>query len=302
MRKVLKWAGIVIGAGLLVLVLAAAGVWVNAARHAGRSYAVAPLVPPIPHDSASLARGRHVVEAITKCASCHGDDLGGQKLVDNAVFARIYAPNLTRGTGGVGARLSDTDWVRAIRFGVGHDGKALAIMPSDEYAHLSDADLAAAIAYVKRAPPVDRGTPTRKFGPVGTALIGTGKIALFRAEISGGNPQPVSAPDPADTLGYGRYLVDAGGCKGCHGPGLSGRAIGDGPPGAVPASNLTRDGIAGTYTEAEFVRVLRTGKRPGGAALNDFMPWRYVGLMTDPELHAVWRYLQSVPARPFGQH
>lgn len=302
MRKVLKWAGIVITAVLLILVLAAAGIWVNSARHAGRVYTIAPRVPPIPSDSASLARGRHVVEAIAKCAGCHGDDLGGQKLVDNAVFARIYAPNLTRGTGGVGARLSDADWVRAIRFGVGPDGKALAIMPSDEFAHLSDADLAAAIAYVKRVPPVDRATPVRKFGPVGTALIGTGKIALFRAEVSGWNPQTVPAPDPADTLGYGSYLVEAAGCRGCHGPGLSGGAMADGPPGAVPASNLTRDGIAGTYAEEDFVRVLRTGKRPGGTALNDFMPWPYVGRMTDAELHAVWRYLQSVPARPFGQH
>jgi mono/diheme cytochrome c family protein len=218
------------------------------------------------------------------------------------VFARIYSSNLTRGTGGVGGRLSDADWVRAIRFGVGHDGRALAIMPSDESAHLSDADLGAAIAYVKRAPPVDRATPARKFGPVGTALIGTGKIALFRAEFSGANPQTVPAPDPADTLGYGRYLVEAGGCKGCHGPGLSGGAVGDAPPGTVPASNLTRDGIAGTYTEADFIGVLRSGKRPGGTALNDFMPWPYVGRLTDAELHAVWRYLQSVPARPFGQH
>ena len=302
MHKVLKWAGIVISAVLLIIVLVAAGIWVNSARHAGRVYTVAPRVPPIPGDSASLARGRHVVEAIAKCAHCHGDDLGGRKVVDNAAFARIYAPNLTRGTGGWHARLTDADWVRAIRFGVGPDGKALALMPSDAYAYLSDADLAAAIAYVKQVPPVDRTTPARKFGPVSTALLGAGKLPLFRAELSGSNPQTVPAPDPADTVAYGRYLVEAGGCKGCHGPALSGGSAADGPPGAPAASNLTRDGVAGTYSEADFVRVLRTGKRPGGAALNDFMPWPYVGRMTDAELHAVWRYLQSVPAKAFGQH
>jgi cytochrome c553 len=302
MRKILKWAGIGIGVLLLILVLAAAGIWANSRRHAGHHYSITPQVPPIPGDSASLARGRHVVEAIAKCSGCHGDDLGGQKLVDDAAFARIYAPNLTYGTGGVGRQLSDADWVRAIRFGVGPDGRALAIMPSDEFAHLSDADLAAAIAYVKRMPPVDRATPSRKFGPVGTALIGTGMVPVFHAEASTANPQSVPAPDPADTLAYGRYLVEVGGCKGCHGPGLSGGAIGGGPPGAPPASNLTRSGIAGTYSEAEFVSVLRTGKRPGGAALNDFMPWPYVGRMTDAEMHAVWKYLQSVPPRAFGKH
>jgi mono/diheme cytochrome c family protein len=302
MRKILKWAGIAIGALLLILVLAAAGVWINSSRQAGRSYTIVPTVPPIASDSASLARGRHVVEAIAKCVGCHGDDLGGQKLVDNAMFARIYAPNLTRGAGGVGGQLSDADWVRAIRFGVGPNGKALAIMPADEFGHLSDADLASAIAYVRRVPPVDRTTPARKFGPVGTALIGTGMAPVFHAEVARGNPQSVPSPNPADTLAYGSYLVETGGCKGCHGPGLSGGAVASGPPGAPPASNLTRDGIAGTYSEAEFVGVLRTGKRPGGAALNEFMPWPYVGRMTDAELHAVWRYLQSVPARPWGKH
>jgi mono/diheme cytochrome c family protein len=301
MGKVLKWAGIVVGAVLLVIVLIAAGVWFNSSRHASRTYAISPRVPPFPTDSASLARGRHVVFAIAKCAGCHGDDLGGHKLVDDPAFARIYAPNLTRGEGGVGGRLSDADWMRAVRFGVGRDGKGLAIMPSNEFVHLSDADLAAAIAYVKGAPAVNRTTPTRKLGPIATALVGTGKVRLFRTEVTPHDVQSVAAPNQADTIALGRYLVDAGGCAGCHGPGLAGGPIPVAPPGTVPASNLTRGGIAGTYTEAQFVAALRTGKRPGGAALNEFMPWPYVGQMTDAELHAVWRYLQSVPARSYGE-
>ena len=301
MRKVLKWAGIVAGSVVAVLVLSAAGVVLNARRHAARTYAISPRVPPFPTDSASLARGRHLGVAIAKCTDCHGEDLGGNKLVDIPSFARIYAPNLTRGAGGVGGQLSDGDWVRAVRFGVGPTGRVLAVMPSNELSHLSDADLAAVIAWVRRAPPVDRTTPSVKLGPIGTMLVGTGKVTLYKADVTDRTIQSVPAPDPADTVAVGRYLVAAGGCEGCHGATLAGGPIADSPPGTVPAANLTRGGIAGTYTEAQFVEELRTGKRPGGAPLNDFMPWRYVGQMTDAELHAVWVYLQSLPSRTFGE-
>ena len=301
MGKVLKWTAIAVGVVVLVLVCAAAGVWYNAGRHAARTWVVTPRVPPFPSDSASLARGRHVAFAIAKCADCHGEDLGGHVLVDVPSFARIYAPNLTRGAGGVGGQLSDADWVRAVRFGVAPNGRGLAVMPSNEFIHLSDADLAAVIAWAKCVPPVSRTTPPVKLGPIGKTLVGTGKVVLYRTELTDRSLQSVPAPDPSDTLAVVRYLVEAGGCQGCHGADLAGGPIAEAPPGTVPASNLTRGGIAGAYTEAQFVAELRTGKRPGGAPLADFMPWRYVGQMTDAELHAVWAYLQSVPARGFAK-
>ena len=82
-------------------------------------------------------------------------------------------------------------------------------------------------------------------------------------------------------------------CRNCHGATLAGGPIAEAPPGTVPASDLTPGGIAGMYTEAQFVAELRTGRRPGGAPLNEFMPWRYVGQLTDAELHAVWRTTSS---------
>ena len=300
MGKVLRWAAIVVGALLLVVVLSGAGVVYNAHRHAARTYAITPRVPALPTDSASLARGRHVAFAIAKCADCHGEDLGGRKLVDVPSFARIWAPNLTRGAGGVGGQLSDADWVRAVRYGVAPNGRGLAVMPSNEFIHLSDADLAAVIAWARRVAPVDRTTPPVKLGPIGLGLVGSGKVVLYKAELTDAGIQSVAAPDPADTLAVGRYLVAAGGCAGCHGAALSGGPIAEAPPGTVPASNLTPGGIAGTYTEAQFVEEMRTGKRPGGAPLNDFMPWRYIGQMTDGELHAVWLYLKSIPSRQYG--
>ncbi|MDQ6831420.1 MAG: hypothetical protein M3081_21375 [Gemmatimonadota bacterium] len=64
--------------------------------------------------------------AIAKCAGCHGDDLGGNAVIEGGAFGRVYAPNITRGTGGVGSVMaSDVDWVRAIRHGVAPAGRAL---------------------------------------------------------------------------------------------------------------------------------------------------------------------------------
>ena len=72
-----------------------------------------------------------------------------------------------------------------------------------------------------------------------------------------------------------------------------------GPPDLPLASNLTPAGL-GAWTEADFVRALREGRRPDGSAINEFMPWRGYGAMTDSELRALWLYLRSVPPRATG--
>jgi hypothetical protein len=53
------------------------------------------------------------------------------------------------GDGGVGATLTPEIIERAVRHGVGHDGRALRIMPSDDFQYLSDDDTRAVIAYVQ---------------------------------------------------------------------------------------------------------------------------------------------------------
>jgi hypothetical protein len=65
---------------------------------------------------------------------------------------------------------------------------------------------------------------------------------------------------------------------------------------------LTREGNIGRWTEEQFVQVLRSGARPDGSKLNDAMPWKLAGQMTDVEMHALYTYLRSVPPRAFGNH
>ena len=251
----------------------------------------------VPTDAASIARGEHLVRAITNCTLCHGEDLGGRVYSSSAAIGTIAGPNLTRGRGGIGGELTPVDVERALRRGTHRDGRSLVVMPSEVFTHLSQQDLAEIVAYVGQVPPVDREVPPTRFGPVGRALLAFGKMNIL---VAGKTPR-VTVPDsvlPEATPTYGRYLADIAGCHGCHGTGLSGGPVA-GPPGLPPASNLTTAGI-GDWTEADFVRAMRNGRRPDGSSLDPFMPWEVFGKMTDDELHALWLYLRSVPARAFG--
>jgi hypothetical protein len=49
-----------------------------------------------------------------------------------------------------------------------------------------------------------------------------------------------------------------------------------------------------SWTEADFIRAMRTGQRPDGTMITPFMPWLYLGQMTDDELGAVWLHLRTV--------
>jgi hypothetical protein len=130
-------------------------------------------------------------------------------------------------------------------------------------------------------------------------LFAAGQLPLQAADnIDHLAPRP-PAPQQAVTPEYGQYLALNAGCPSCHGPGLSGGKIPQAPPGTVPAANITPAGI-GNWTEAEFIRALRTGLRPDGRVLNTFMPWPYYAQMTDDELKAIWRFLQAVPPRATG--
>jgi mono/diheme cytochrome c family protein len=300
MRRVLTWVGIVIGGLLGLIVLAVVGIYVVSGARLGRTYAIQPAPVAIPTDQASLVRGQHLAVAIGKCVDCHGPNLGGRLFLDAGPVGVVRAPNLTRGQGSAVNGFSDADWVRAIRHGVGQDGRGLLIMPADEYYYFSDADLGALIAYVKSVPPVDNQVARSEIGPLGHLLHVTGQLRLMAAEtIAHTGPRP-AAPPAGPTAAYGAYLAQTGGCVGCHGPGLSGGRVPGTPPEIPPATNLTPGGAMQGWSEDDFKRALRTGRRPDGREIDRFMPWIATGQMTDEEIRAVWLYLQSVPPRPAG--
>ncbi len=287
--------------GAVVLVGIALGmvalVYVVSASKLNATYPVPAISLAVPSDSGAIAHGGHIARAVGTCTLCHGDDLGGAVYADMGSMGVIAGPNLTRGRGGLAGTFTVADWVRAIRYGVRRDGTSLIVMPSEVFVNFSDDDLGALIAYLQQLPPVDREVPASRFGFVGRALLATGRLNILVAPKTHEPPTRSRVPR-APTAEYGRYLADVSGCHGCHGHGVSGGQVA-GPPGLPPAANLTPAGLA-DWTDADFLRAMREGRRPDGRALDDFMPWKTYARMTDDELRALWLYLRSVPAKPFG--
>ncbi len=301
MRTLLQISGKILGGLLLLIVVVIVSVYAASSARMNKTYAIADLPLAIPSDAASITRGQHLATAIAKCADCHTADMAGGQVFD-APPARIVAANLTRGVGGIGAQFSDADWVRAIRHGVGPDGKPLLFMPAQVFASLNDSDLADIIAYVKSLPPVDRQLPASTIKPLGRLLLLAGQLPLLPAELIDHSAPPPVAPPAGITTAYGHYLVATGGCADCHGGNLSGGPVAGTPPEFPPAANLTPGGELSGWADADIVRALREGKRPDGSALNSFMPWKFTRLMTDDEIAAVIRYLRSVPAQTYDTH
>lgn len=298
MKKILRAVAWAVGVVVVLIVIAGCTLYFTSQRRLDRKWTVAAHAVSIPTDSLALARGRHVATALSKCAECHRMDFGGGQFINEPPVARLYAPNLTRGKGGIGAAYTDLDWERAIRHAVRPNGDGLLFMPSLEFQWLSDEDLAALIAYLKSVPPVDREPVPNSIGPIGRALYMKGDLALVPAEQVNHETHPAAVPMSV-SVEYGRYLANVGGCTGCHGPTLSGGKIPGTPPDWKPAANLTPGGI-GHYTEEDFFRALREAKRPGNSPIDSLMPVRFTKLMTDDEIRALWMYLKTVPSKPYG--
>ncbi len=287
MPRWLRWVGRAAAGLLLLVVLAVAALYAITTRDIGRTYDFPDSAVRAATDSASLVRGRHLVEAITKCQECHGADMGGKLWVDEPAFGRLAGANLTGGRGGIGD-FTDADLERAIRRGVGRDRQPLIFMPSEAFAVLSDEDLAAIIGYLRTLPPVDREMPGPRVGPIARALYLRGNFPLLPVTLID-HTASRSVPPAGVTAEYGEYLATIGGCRGCHGLGLAGDANPDAPDITV--------GRIGAWTEPDFVRSLRQGMRPDGSVIDpQKMPWVRSGQMTDEEIRAVWMYIRSLPA------
>lgn len=251
----------------------------------------------VTRDSAQIARGEHLVTAVAKCNDCHTADLGGKIFIEPGPMGTVSASNLTTGKGGVLASYTDAQLETAIRHGVGQNRRGLVIMPSDAYQNLGDADVSAIIAYLRSLPPVDRELPATRLGPVGRLLVTVDASIIPATSIDHKAPPASRAtvPPVGPTLEYGEYLVNVGGCRGCHSPNLAGGPGHGGPD----APNITPGGAIGQWSEADFTRALRTGTRPDGTTISESMPWKGMAHHTDDELHALWLYLKTVtPVQP----
>lgn len=245
----------------------------------------------------AIARGQHLAEARYACVECHGPQFSGGTMIDAPVMGVLKGKNLTSGQGGVVSDYRPADWDRLVRHGVKRSGLPTP-MPSEDYAAMSDRELSDLISYIRSLPPVDNTVPDPTFGPVGTMLLASNTIRLSAEHIEHQAPHLVEPPTE-DSPGFGKHLVTV--CIGCHNPQFTGGPVPGGDPAWPPALNLTphADGLAG-WTYEDFVKAMREGKRKNGAELR--VPMKnmvvYAKHITEPELKAMWAYLQSLPPLP----
>jgi len=278
MGKFLKWLGIII----LLFVVAIAVIYFKGQSHLNTEYTVTGNLTSVTADSLALEKGRHIA-AINGCNDCHGLDYSGQVFVDAPPFIAV-ASNLTSGEGGIGSRYTDSDWDRAIRYGVRPDGTALIVMPSKTFHNLSDEDANALISFIKTVPAKDNVLPKTNFSFLGSFIAGLGELDLSENVHTQNSRE--SAPMPDSSAAYGKYLASIT-CMYCHGTDLAGQPAPE--PGLVFPSLEN----AAAWDFSDFETLLRTGINPDGNPVNEMMP-RIFKNYTDTEIKAVFAYLNSV--------
>ncbi|MDO8595860.1 MAG: cytochrome c [Sulfuricaulis sp.] len=100
----------------------------------------------------------------------------------------------------------------------------------------------------------------------------------------------------------GQYLAQAGGCLACHtedkkdaAPFAGGRALKT-PFGTFYGPNITPHPQAGIgrWTEADFIRAMRSGDRPDGANYFPAFPYPSFTRIADADLRDLWAYLRTL--------
>ncbi len=122
---------------------------------------------------------------------------------------------------------------------------------------------------------------------------------------------PLAAAAQGDAR-RGEYLAKAGGCVGCHTEAregatrfAGGRALKT-PFGTFYGPNITPHAGAGIgrWSEADFRRAMREGRRPDGAHYYPAFPYPSFTRISDGDLRDLWTYLRSLPpsAQPSRPH
>ncbi len=254
-----------------------------------------------------IKRGEYLTNGILLCFTCHSprdtskpgfppieSKKGGGVILYDTEKGRLVAPNITPDKETGAGNWTDDMFARAIREGVGHDGRALAPqMWWTSFRDLSDEDLASVVVYLRTLAPVKNKLPKRKFSEEKEKILQTRSKPLLT---------PVKAPDLSDLVTRGRYYLKTADCAGCHtgwykrNPGFYGggndlQRIQD--TSYVFSTNITphATGLQGWSPEL-FTHVIRTGK---SGVLDPVMPWVAYKNMTDEDLKAILMALQKLP-------
>jgi mono/diheme cytochrome c family protein len=250
-------------------------------------------------DAASVERG-HYLFMSRGCAECHGANGAGKDVINDGKGMLIHAPNITPGNGAIATAYTPLDWTRTIRHGVKPNGRPVMVMPSEDYARLTDVDLASLVSFVRKLAPADGGGAQIQLPLPVKALYAAGVIRDAAEKIDHTLPpaQPIAE---GITVEHGGYVANA--CIGCHGATLSGGKIPGTPPDWPAAANLTPgEGSAlARYASGDaFVAMLRSGKRPDGSAISTVMPFAALKELSDTDAQALYLHLKALPPKAAG--
>jgi mono/diheme cytochrome c family protein len=241
-------------------------------------------------DSSILQEGLRLVKT-KDCGGCHGNDLSGKLWLDDPLLAKIVAPNLTKGKGGLSHDYSTNDWLRSLKHGLKRDSTAMLIMPSHEFTQLANEDLNAIIAYCSSLKPIDNQLPQTSIGILGYILTELGTIPLFPAENIDHRHSNIEKVARSASIEFGKYLSVS--CQGCHRENMKGGS--PVAPGFPDVADISSTGNLGHWSEQQFISTLKTGITPEGKVLKqEEMPYTAFSHYTETELTALYIYLKSL--------
>src|SRR5690606_18838882 len=252
-----------------------------------------------------LERGEYLTNGILKCFVCHSPrdttqpgfppiesmKGAGAILWDNEK-SRMVAPNISPDVETGAGNWTDDMFARAIREGIGHDGRALSLpMYWNTFRELSDEDLASVVVYLRTLKPAKNKLPKRRLSRDRELELQKSSKLLAA---------PVKEQNLSDLLTRGRYFIRTADCVGCHtswykrNPGF----LGGGnklqkwyDTSYVFSANISphETGLKG-WTADMFVRMMRSGKN---GTLDPVMPWVAYSNMTDEDLKAILMAMQN---------
>ncbi|MDF2189434.1 c-type cytochrome [Paraflavitalea sp. CAU 1676] len=304
--KILKWTGIII----VVLVV---GLIITVACRQNLQFEA-----PYPDikastDSSIIARGRYIAYGPGHCTDCHHDPaskelmLKGQevplsggmpfKLPIATIYVRNITPDMETGIG----KRTDAEIARLLRYGVRPDNTAvLDFMPFHD---ATDEDLTAIISFLRSQKPVKHEVPQHEIFTMGKVV----KAFMIKPV---GPSMPIRKSIPRDTTAnYGKYIANSiANCVGCHSnrDPMTGAMIGEPFAGGMTIEsiidaekyslltpNLTPDATTGRlagWSQEQFIQRFRQGRINPHSP----MPWPSYSRMSDDELKALFKYLQSL--------
>lgn len=309
MKKFLKY--LLIAVGGIILILGSVALYINMSGLP--TYDTPKIDLKVEVTPQRVERGRKIANML--CRNCHQNpitkQLTGNLMVDlPKEFGDIHSRNITQHpTKGIGS-WTDGEIAYLLRTGIRRNGR-YAPPYMIKLPRVPDEDIYSIIAYLRSDDPTVKAADVDNIEPKESFLTKILCRVVFKPfEYP---QQKIAVPDTNNKYEYGKYLSnDLLGCYECHSADFKtmddhfpeksegyfggGNAMVDYNQRIIYTSNITPDKATGigNWTEADFIRTMRTGFNPQGKPLR--YPMLTEADLTDNDLSALYAFIKTVPA------